>query len=47
MQVKFYERGGKDYSIATYSNLKLQSVSESQVKLTAPKNAQRDKPIHL
>jgi len=47
VQVKFYERGGKDYSIATYSNLKLQNISESQVKLTAPKNAQREKPIHL
>ena len=40
VQVKFYERGGKDYSIATYTNVKLQSISESQVKLAAPKNAQ-------
>ncbi len=47
VQVKFYERGGKDYSIATYTNVKLQNISESQVKSTAPKNAQRDKPIHL
>jgi outer membrane lipoprotein-sorting protein len=47
IQVKFYEKGGKDYSVATYTNVKLRSVSESEVKLTAPKNAQREKPIRL
>ena len=47
VQVKFYEKGLKDSSTATYKNIKLQNISESQVKLTAPKNAERLKPIHL
>jgi len=47
VQVKFYEKGGKDYSVATYTNIKLRSVSEAEVKLTAPKNAVREKPIRL
>jgi outer membrane lipoprotein-sorting protein len=45
VQVKFYEKGGKDYSVATYTNVKLHNVSESEVKLNAPKNAKREKPI--
>jgi outer membrane lipoprotein-sorting protein len=44
VQVKFYERGG-DYSVASYTNMKLRSVSESEVKLNAPKDARREKPI--
>lgn len=44
VQVKFYEKGG-DYSVATYTNMKLRSVSESEVKLNAPKDARREKPI--
>ncbi len=47
VQVKFYEKGMKDYSVATYSNIKLQNISEAQVKSTAPKSAERAKPIHL
>jgi outer membrane lipoprotein-sorting protein len=44
VQMKVYEKGG-DYSLATYTNVKPRSVSESDVKLTAPKNAQRLKTI--
>lgn len=47
VQVKFYEKGLKDSSTATYTNIKLQNISEAQVKITAPKNAERLKPIHL
>jgi outer membrane lipoprotein-sorting protein len=44
VQVKIYEKGG-DYSIATYTNMKLGNISESAVRLNAPKDAHREKPI--
>lgn len=44
VQVRIYEPGG-DYTTATYSNMKLRNVSENEVKLNAPANAHRDKPI--
>jgi hypothetical protein len=44
VQVKVYEPGG-DYTLATYSNMKLRDVPESQVKLNAPKDAHREKAI--
>ncbi len=47
VQVRFYEKGLKDHSTATYTNIKPQNVSESQVRSTAPKDAVRLKPIHL
>lgn len=44
VQQKIYQRG--EYNLATYSNLKLRSdIPESSVKLTAPKNAQREKTL--
>lgn len=45
VQVKMYQRGGKDYVLATYKDIKLRSVSESEVKMNAPKDAHREKPI--
>ncbi|HWC99188.1 MAG TPA: outer membrane lipoprotein carrier protein LolA [Candidatus Sulfopaludibacter sp.] len=45
-QVKIYEKGG-DYTLATYTNMKLGSISESDVKLNAPRNAKREKPTVL
>lgn len=39
-QLKIYQRGG-DYNLATYTNMKLRSPSESDVKLSYPKNAQK------
>jgi outer membrane lipoprotein-sorting protein len=44
IQVKVHEKGG-DYSTATYSNMKLRSPKEDEVKLKAPKNAERLKAI--
>jgi outer membrane lipoprotein-sorting protein len=38
LQQKLYMQGGKDYSVATYSNVKLRSnIPDSAVKLTLPK----------
>ncbi|SPE33004.1 conserved exported hypothetical protein [Candidatus Sulfopaludibacter sp. SbA3] len=45
VQVEIYEKGGNDYNLATYTNIKLRGVSESEVKLNAPKNAHSEKPI--
>jgi len=44
VQVKVYEQGG-DYTLATYSNMKLRNVPDSEVKLNAPKDAHREKAI--
>jgi outer membrane lipoprotein-sorting protein len=44
VQQKIYLRGG-DYNLLTCTNMKLQAPPESAVKLTAPKDAHREKPI--
>lgn len=44
LQQKFYQRGG-DYELATYSDVKINpDLSESALKLKAPKNAKREYP---
>lgn len=44
VQAKFYQKGG-DYNMATYTNIQPRNVSESEIKLNAPKGTQRLKPI--
>lgn len=45
LQQKLYEKGGKDYQMATYSNMKLRAdISDADVKLNVPKGAHRTKP---
>ena len=40
VQQKLYEKGGKDYNLATYSNMKLRSdIADSEVKPGFPKGA--------
>jgi outer membrane lipoprotein-sorting protein len=44
VQQKIYEKGEKDYSIATYTNVKTnESISDAEMKLNVPKNAERQK----
>lgn len=45
LQQKLYEKGGKDYHLATYSNMKLRpDLSDADVSLNVPKDAHRTKP---
>jgi outer membrane lipoprotein-sorting protein len=44
VQQKIYEVGEKDYHLLTYSNMKLDPISDSQVKLSLPKNVKREHP---
>ena len=44
VQQKMYETGGKDYSVATYSNMQVGPVSDADVKLNLPKNVTRERP---
>ena len=42
LQQKLYEKGGKDYHLATYSDMKLRSdIPDSEVKLNLPKGVIR------
>jgi outer membrane lipoprotein-sorting protein len=44
VQQKVYEKGEKDYSMATYSNMKINApIADSELKLNIPKNAERQK----
>ena len=46
LQQKLYEKGGKDYQLATYSNMKLRpDISDAEVKPNIPKNAVKTKPL--
>ena len=45
IQQKFYLKGGEDYTTVTLSNIKLKPIAESAVKLDAPKDARREKPL--
>jgi outer membrane lipoprotein-sorting protein len=45
VQQKVYSTGG-DYNVATYTNMKLMSVPESDVKLQVPKDAVWKRPGH-
>ncbi len=46
LQQKLYEKGGKDYQLATYSNMKLRpDISDAEVKPNFPKNAVKTKPL--
>ncbi len=46
LQQKVFEKGGKDYQLTTYSNMKLRSdISDSQVKLDVPKGATYTNPL--
>ena len=46
LQQKLYEKGGKDYQLNTYSNMKLRSdISDSDVKLNVPKGATHTNPL--
>jgi len=45
VQQKVYETGG-DYEVATYTNMKLMNVPESDVKLQIPRDAVRNRPGH-
>ena len=44
VQIKVYQKGG-DYNLATYTNVKPGAIPESEIKLAAPKNAQRLKTM--
>lgn len=44
IQQKIYERGEKDYHLLTYSDMKLQAIPDSQVKLNLPKNVKVQHP---
>lgn len=45
LQQKLFEKGGKDYNLATYSNMKLRSdITDSEVKPNFPKGALHTKP---
>lgn len=44
VQVEIYQKGG-EYNLATYTNMKLRNVSESEIKLVPPKGTVREKPI--
>ena len=45
LQQKLYEKGGKDYQLATYSNMKLRpEIPDADVKATYPKDARHNKP---
>jgi outer membrane lipoprotein-sorting protein len=44
VQQKFYEKGGKDYHLLTYSDMKLGPVAESQVRLNLPRNVKKEHP---
>jgi len=46
LQQKLYEKGGKDYQLATYSNMKLRSdIADSEVKLNIPRGAHHTNPL--
>jgi outer membrane lipoprotein-sorting protein len=46
LQQKLYEKGGKDYQVNTYSNMKLRAdIPDAEVRLNAPKGAVRTKPL--
>ena len=46
LQQKLFDKGGKDYHLATYSNMKLRSdIADSEVKLDIPKGASRTYPL--
>ena len=45
VQQKVFETGG-DYELATYTNMKLMNVPESDVKLQIPRDAVRNRPGH-
>jgi outer membrane lipoprotein-sorting protein len=42
VQQKWYEKGFADYSVQTYTNMKIGPVAESQVKLVVPKDVHRE-----
>jgi outer membrane lipoprotein-sorting protein len=42
VQQKWYDQGLADYTIQTYTNMKIGPVSEAQVKLVVPKDAHRE-----
>jgi outer membrane lipoprotein-sorting protein len=44
VQQKMYETGGKDYSVATYTNMLVGPVSEADVKMNLPKGVIREYP---
>lgn len=40
LQQKLYDKGGRDYHLATYSNMKMRpDISDSEIKLNIPKDA--------
>jgi len=46
LQQKLYEKGGKDYQLAVYSNMKLRpDITEAEVKPNIPKNAHKTSPL--
>jgi outer membrane lipoprotein-sorting protein len=42
VQQKWYDQGFADYTIQTYTNMKIGPVTEAQVKLVVPKDARRE-----
>ncbi len=45
IQQKAYEHGEKDYSLATYTNVEINpNITDSEMKLNAPRDAKRIKP---
>ena len=42
VQQKWYDQGFADYTIQTYTNMKIGPVTEAQVKLVVPKDAHRE-----
>lgn len=46
VQQKLYDKGGRDYQLATYSNMKLRpNLPDPEVKLNVPKDAHRTNPL--
>jgi len=46
VQQKLYEKGLADYHVQTYTNMKIGTVTEAQVKLVVPKDAHKEHLIH-
>lgn len=46
VQQKWYQKGYADYSVQTYTNMKIGPVPEADVKLIVPKDVHREHLIH-
>jgi len=43
VQQKWYDQGFADYTVQTYTNMKIGAVTEAQVRLVVPKDARRER----